>query len=635
MSTRQYKHDTVCASNHTQDHFRSLIETSANVFWVTTPEGVLLEDSPSWAAFTKQESNIYKGKGWLQAIDPQDRRKFKKMQHQTIKTGQATNFDCNIFQADGQYHKVRIQSIPVRDAYGNIYEWMGVGTDLTLIEQGKQIKGDQLQYAVQAAKIGIWDWYVPDNQIIWDDQCKALVGHPDISGKLDYEFFLSTLHPDDRERVHTLVQRIVNKQDENYSTEYRVIWPDQSVHWLTVRGQGFYNQQGKIIRMLGVVLDVTERKKVEVALHESEAKFRRLVDANVIGVLITNLREGDILEANAAFLSLAGYNQEDLAVGHLKWRDLITPKFADQNEKAVHELLSTGVLTPFETELQTKDGKQIPTLIAGALLEQSKNTSICFILDMTAHKEADKQKDAFISLISHELRTPLTSIKGNIQLAQRRLKRLTQKTSSLPLEDKTIIEEVNLLLERAMHPTEIQNRLINDLLDVSRIDANKLELSPSLHNLISIIRETVENLHSTLPNRQILFEHSQHDQVLVMVDSDRIGQVIANYLTNALKYSAADKPVIVGLTLEGTEAKVWVRDFGPGLTAEEQEKAWQRFYQAPNGQIHSGHKTGLGLGLYICQTLIKQHRGKVGVESEPGQGSTFWFTLPIVRSSSS
>src|SRR5262249_32937653 len=135
----------------------------------------------------------------------------------------------------------------------------------------------------------------------------------------------------------------------------------------------------------------------------------------------------------------------------------------------------------------------------------------------------------------------------------------------------------------------------------------------------------------TLPNRQLRFEHAQHDKVLVMADTDRISQVVANYITNALKYSAADAPVTVGLTVEGTEAKVWVRDFGPGLTAEEQQKVWQRFHQIPNSQTHSGHKTGLGLGLYICQTLIKQHHGKVGVESQSGQGSTFWFTLPIVQ----
>ena len=146
-----------------------------------------------------------------------------------------------------------------------------------------------------------------------------------------------------------------------------------------------------------------------------------------------------------------------------------------------------------------------------------------------------------------------------------------------------------------------------------------------------IVHETVENFHSTIPSRQLLFECAAFTPVFVMVDIDRIGQVIANYVTNAFKYSESSEPIVVGLTVEETEAKVWVRDLGPGLTAEEQEKIWHRFYQVSNDQISGGQKVGLGLGLYLCQTLIERHNGNVGVESQPGQGSTFWFTLPVLK----
>jgi PAS domain S-box-containing protein len=618
---------------YTSDRFRSFVDASISVFWVTTPDGAILEDSPSWAAFTGQASSNYKGKGWLQAIYPHDRSYFEKMHRQTIKTGQATNFYCRVCYADGQYHKVRIQSLPVHNVYGQIYEWMGLGTDITFVEQGKgvKVKGDQLQFAVQAAKIGMWDWYVPDDELTWDDQCKALVGRPDLNGMLDYEFFLTTVHPDDRELVNALVLRTVTGQDENYHAEFRIVWPDQSIRWLAVQGKGFYDQDGKMIRMIGAVLDVTERKNAEAALRESEAKFRRLVDSNIIGVLITNLQDGSVREANDAFLSLAGYTQEDLATGRLYWKDLTTPEFAVHNENAVIEVLSTGIFTPYETELLTENGRRIPTLMAGALLEQSNDTIICFILDMTAQKDADKQKDAFISLISHELRTPLTSIKGNIQLAQRRLKHFLQRAESFSPEEQKITHDVQTLLERAIHQTGIQNRLINDLLEVSRIDANKLELSLAPRDLRTIVHEAVGSLHSMTPSRQLLFEWAEYTPVLVMVDTDRIGQVIANYITNAFKYSESSEPVIVGLTVEGTEAKVWVRDFGLGLTSEEQEKIWHRFYQVSNGQISGGQKVGLGLGLYLCQNLIKRHNGNVGVESQLGQGSTFWFTLPLLK----
>jgi signal transduction histidine kinase len=116
-----------------------------------------------------------------------------------------------------------------------------------------------------------------------------------------------------------------------------------------------------------------------------------------------------------------------------------------------------------------------------------------------------------------------------------------------------------------------------------------------------------------------------------MADPDRIGQVVTNYLTNALKYSIAAMPVDVHLTVEQGLARVAVRDRGPGLPLEEQQRLWQRFYRVAGINVRSGSGVGLGLGLYICRSIIERHYGEVGVQSAPGQGSTFWFTLPLIE----
>ncbi|WP_052568963.1 sensor histidine kinase [Ktedonobacter racemifer] len=161
--------------------------------------------------------------------------------------------------------------------------------------------------------------------------------------------------------------------------------------------------------------------------------------------------------------------------------------------------------------------------------------------------------------------------------------------------------------------------------------ANTLELSLDHCDLASIVRETVEDLRVTAPERSLLLELPEHTTVMVLADRARISQVVTNYLTNAIRYSSADQPIHIGLTIREGMARVWVRDHGPGLTEEAQKELWQRFHQVKGVPVQSGSGKGLGLGLYICRTLIAQHHGEVGVESMPGEGSTFWFTLPMVK----
>ncbi len=247
----------------------------------------------------------------------------------------------------------------------------------------------------------------------------------------------------------------------------------------------------------------------------------------------------------------------------------------------------------------------------------------------TASREANRRTDEFLSITSHELRTPLTSINGNIQLAKRRARSLSKDD---PLEE--FVDKQDLVIEllsRAERQVRVQNRLVSDLLDVSRIQSNRLELHLDAWDLTTIVHECVEDQRASHPSRTLsLFVP---DRTLpVLADPDRIGQVVTNYLTNALKYSAADMPVEVHLTSEEGMAKVAVRDRGPGLPPAEQQRLWQRFYRVAGINVRSGSGVGLGLGLYICHSIIERHHGEVGVQSEPGQGSTFWFTLPLMES---
>ena len=173
--------------------------------------------------------------------------------------------------------------------------------------------------------------------------------------------------------------------------------------------------------------------------------------------------------------------------------------------------------------------------------------------------------------------------------------------------------------------------LVDDLIDISRIQADKLDLQmrPMLCDLANIVKEVVQEQGKIYPERTICLTLSSPEPVTVHADADRIGQVVTNYLTNALKYSAADRPIDVLLQVEEQAARVSVHDEGPGLSLADQERIWERFYQVENVEIQTASRAGLGLGLYISKTIIEHHHGQVGVQSCPGSGSTFWFTLPL------
>jgi signal transduction histidine kinase len=184
-------------------------------------------------------------------------------------------------------------------------------------------------------------------------------------------------------------------------------------------------------------------------------------------------------------------------------------------------------------------------------------------------------------------------------------------------------------VEQAERQEERMDQLVNDLLDVSRVRAGKLELHLESTDLVGIVRETVGEIRRIHPDRMIQLTFPEEGQVPVRVDPFRLGQVLTNYLTNALKYSAADRPVAVDLAVEGQEARVAVRDEGPGIPAREQERIWERFHRVKGIEVQNGIGVGLGLGLPICRAIIEQHQGQTGVQSAPGHGSTFWFSLPL------
>lgn len=251
-----------------------------------------------------------------------------------------------------------------------------------------------------------------------------------------------------------------------------------------------------------------------------------------------------------------------------------------------------------------------------------------------ALREAKLRMEEFLGIASHELRTPLTTIKANIQLAMRRLRALLQQEQILQLDTSGKLHATFDMLERAERQVGVLNRLVGDMIDISRIQSGKLQvhLRQLPCNLKEIVEDVVREQQKALPGRELLAEFADDEDVLgVYADPDRIAQVLTNYLSNAFKYSTSEKPVRVRVSVSGETVMVEVVDEGPGLSFQDQQRIWECFYQAEGVKVVSGSGVGLGLGLHISKTIIDRHNGQVGVTSETGKGSTFWFTLPLVK----
>lgn len=243
-------------------------------------------------------------------------------------------------------------------------------------------------------------------------------------------------------------------------------------------------------------------------------------------------------------------------------------------------------------------------------------------------RESTRLMDEFLSITSHELWNPLSAIKASIQLAASQVERAMPGVADENLQ-RTCARAL-AILGRAERQSGLLNRLVGDLLEMSRINLGKLTLNLAVCDIVEVAHEAVRGVRLAWPGRKITLEATT-PSLPAIADRDRVAQVLTNYLTNALKYSLETCSAQVVVAREGEQTRVSVRDHGPGLPPEEQEAIWLRFHRAPGVDVLSGSGVGLGLGLNISKNIVEAHGGAVGVESVLGEGSTFWFTLPLVE----
>ena len=384
--------------------------------------------------------------------------------------------------------------------------------------------------------------------------------------------------------------------------------------------EGYFNISYQAIKdgndlttgILIVATDVTQQVASKKEVQKAEDMLRFSVEAANIGTFIIN-QTTRVMVASPRLKEIFGYYpHEDMPY------DAAVVQISEEHRErvlaAVDAAFAKGEDYFIEYSLTGFHDQQLRWVRAvGKLNQYTDDGEIYFsgaIIDITEQKQDEQRKNDFIAMVSHELKTPLTSLKGYLQILEQKAKK-TQESSAILMHDKANNQVKKMII------------MINGFLNVSRLDSGKIHIAKECFDITSLFKEADEESLSTIFTHQIIF--SKPESVIINADRDKVAQVINNFVSNAVKYSPAGSLVKVNSKLTAGELLVEVQDEGRGIKHEDKDKLFNRFYRAVNDDVISG----FGIGLYLCAEIIERHNGKIGVESEFGKGSTFWFSLPI------
>jgi PAS domain S-box-containing protein len=381
----------------------------------------------------------------------------------------------------------------------------------------------------------------------------------------------------------------------------------------------FIPEEGE--RMVAFALDITERRRAEASLRATEKRLSRIFETNLLGVLYFDIN-GGVQDANDEFLRIIGYNRDQLRSGEVDWARMTPKEFHAQDERAVAELRRAGVHAPVEKQYVGKDGSRIWVLVGSAMIDET--SGVGFVLDLSGLKEADealrqadRRKDEFLATLAHELRNPLAPIRNAAEL-------LKLSNSG----DKHVRTASEIIDRQVRHMV----RLVDDLLDVSRITLGQVNLRHETVNLGAVLTDAIETVRPSIEEAEHRLNiHLPAESIQLEGDPTRLSQVFQNILNNAAKYTPKGGSITLRVERAGVEVRTSIRDTGIGIPSEMQSRIFELFTRVhPSAEIKI---SGLGIGLALAKQLVELHGGRIEVRSEgTGKGSEFIVTLPLIVS---
>jgi PAS domain S-box-containing protein len=406
--------------------------------------------------------------------------------------------------------------------------------------------------------------------------------------------------------------QIQNDNEKFIEWETTYNFPGAGVRTICFNAQPIEKENDEKLMLLAFN-DITIRKEVE-KIEKRNSDNLRTILGKIPQITTTASPDGVITYFNQSFLDYSGLTlSEALSLG---WESVIQPEMLNEVKKVWAHCIKTGEDFNMEVLLKRKSDNTYRWHLNRRLAifndEGTVSSWVGTAVDIHDQKTKDQAKDEFIAIASHELKTPLTTAKAFIQLIEMDMKETNDK-------DLIYAQKAGAAIERL-------NDLIGELMDVSQLQNGELDLDITSFNFNAMVSDAVEAVQYISSDHQILSEGEINDPV--KGDKERLKQVIVNLLSNAVKYSPKSKKVFINMEEKKGLVKVSVKDTGIGVRKQSLEKIFERYYREEQRALHF---QGMGIGLFISYEIILRHHGKIWAESEPGEGSTFYFTIPIAQ----
>jgi len=536
------------------------------------------------------------------------------------------NYDIEytiINPADQLPRIVKAKGKSLFDANQQVVRFSGTLQDITKerdslkkLEESNQ----RLEIALEAGKFGSYDLDLTTGEMQCTAQCKANFGLAP-TAVFNFQELLAVILPEYRNHMQQQVERAI-KDHTVYHSEYQIRWPDGSLHWISAFGKPRFNNAGKALQMVGVTYDISDQINSRLDLERAYEQGRLARQAAQLGTFDMDLIN-DTMEWDERCRLLFGISHRN----EVSYEDDFLPGLHEDDRDRITEIIKKVLIKSetdgnYDVEYRTVgiEDQQLRWIKArGKAFFNEHEEPVRFIgsvLEITDQKQNEIRKNDFIGMVSHELKTPLTSLKAYVQLLNVRAKK----------QDDTFV--ITSLGKVELQVNKMSN-LINGFLDVSRLESGKIYLNMNNFRLDELVAEIVEDIASVLVSHEIVLLPGP--DLTVHADRDKIGQVINNLISNAVKYSPRGKLIEIGWRQLDGYAQLSVRDEGMGIRPQDKDKLFDRFYRVESA--HTQHISGFGIGLYLSAEIIGRHGGQIWVESEKGVGSTFFFNLKLPEAS--